>query len=94
MGKKTATFIKKIDNDTSDQKLYKMNPPLDGCEYVVVSGVNAMGTGPETYIFGADSKGKIRDWDELDGSFRGSIDHEQALQDAGYGTALPAGSPG
>lgn len=53
-------------------------------EHVVVSGCHAMFSGPETYIFPADSTGSITDWGELDGSFQGAIDHERALSDAGY----------
>lgn len=40
--------------------------------------------GPETFLFPADGKGNITSWGELDGSFRGAIDHEQALRNAGY----------
>jgi hypothetical protein len=70
-------------------KHYRLSSPIkdrDGTEheYVIVSAVDAMITGPETYIFPADDKGSIVDFCELDGSFRGERDHEQALSNAGY----------
>ena len=48
-------------------------------KYVVVSAANAMYSGPETYIFPADKSGEIVDWGELDGSYKGGYDHDQAL---------------
>ena len=56
-------------------------------EYVIVSAVNAMFSGPEAYIFPADDKGQIRSWGELEGSTRGTLSHEQALAEAGYEVA-------
>lgn len=90
-----ATFIKNCDGFTGVAKLYKLSPPLADepwdeddeptlSEYVLVSGVNAMFTGPETFIFPADENGSVTSCGELPGSFRGSIDHEQALANAGY----------
>jgi hypothetical protein len=58
--------------------------------YVVISAVNAMFSGPETYIFPASSNGEVIDWCELDGSYKGGLDHVQALRQAGYGIR-PAG---
>ena len=60
-----------------------------GYEYVVVSAAkdakdkydNLVG---ETFIFGSDESGKIRSFLELPGSYRGGIDHQKALNDAGY----------
>ncbi len=74
------------------QRLYQLVPPMGATElgdvvtydYVVVSAVNAFGTGDETYIFPADASGEITDWLELDGSFKGDQDHEEALRRAGY----------
>ena len=65
-------------------KLYQLDTPLEGCEYVIVSAAVASITGPETYIFPSNREGKITDWGELHGSFRGALDHSQALQNAGY----------
>lgn len=78
---------------TGEMRLYKLDPPMGGeyvdgpIEYVVVSATVAMMVGPETYIFPADAEGKITDWGELDGSFRGSLDHDRALANAGYEVA-------
>lgn len=95
---KTATLIKaRLNGYTGDARLYKVDPPIpqnewDGedtttHEYVVVSGVIAPFSGAETYIFPGDAEGNVVDWGELDGSFRGDIDHEQALVNAGYSIA-------
>lgn len=66
-----------------DARLYQLSKPLTGNDYVVVSGIsNAWGT--ETYIFPADKSGEITSWGELEGSFRGAIDHAAALRGAGY----------
>lgn len=53
-------------------------------DYVVVSAVDVPLGGPETYIFPAEVGGQIKSWVELDGSFKGGLDHETALADAGY----------
>lgn len=90
-----ATFIKDLSGFRGDAKLFRLFPPLEDKvwddevtrhEYVVVSGVYAMFSGPETYIFGSDAEGEVTNWGELTGSFRGSIDHETALRNAGYST--------
>ncbi len=93
--KKTAKLLKdNLPDFTGHAALYKLSPPLvekDWDEkvkgkhaFVVVSATNAMFSGPETYIFPADKKGKIKSWGELDGSYRGGSDHRRALRDAGY----------
>ena len=83
------------------QALYMLTPPLkqycwhdedEVCDcakykYVVVSGVNVFGE-PETYIFGADGEGEIVSFVELPGSFKGEINHEKALDYAGYEIVL------
>lgn len=96
---KTATFVKTLSDFTGTANLYRLNPPLtlrdrdrdrdgDGpvtAEYVVVSAtVVPFGGGPETYIFAADAAGEITSWLEMDGSYRGGLDHEEALRGAGY----------
>lgn len=106
---KTATLLKRsIPQSGADQRLYRLSEPLEddwgwardddeetpAYEYVVVSAVYATWTGPETYIFGADETGKTVNWSELPGSFRGALDHERALREAGYevvGEATPDG---
>lgn len=58
-----------------------------GCpttEYVWVSAANVMYSGPETYIFACDHEGRVTNWGELPGSFKGDLDHERALTGAGY----------
>lgn len=60
-------------------------------EFVVVSGIDTSSIHEllnerETYIFAANSKGEISDWLELKGSFKGKIDHAQALKNMGYKT--------
>lgn len=68
-------------------RLYHLSEPLDGHAHVIVSANVVMFSGPETYIFGADSNGEIVDWCELEGSFKGSLDHVAALNNAGYEVA-------
>lgn len=80
-GKKVATHVR----DTCEgKKVFRMSPPLDGHEHVIVSAANALLSGPETYIFGCDKDGRVVDWSELDGSFKGGLSHDQALRNAGY----------
>lgn len=87
---KTATLINgKMNRGTGEMRLYRVDPPMDDdrggtTEYVVVSATIAMFSGPETYLFPADADGEITSWGELEGSFRGALDHEAALQNAGY----------
>jgi hypothetical protein len=63
-----------------------MVPPYEGSDYVVISALPcAFDTGrPETYIFPADSDGKILSYGELDGSRRGVCDHDVILSEIGY----------
>lgn len=78
---KTAKLVGRKTSDTgADQRHYQLE---DG-RFVVVSAVCAMFTGPETYIFEADAGGDITSWTELPGSFRGGLDHAEALRGYGY----------
>ena len=89
-----AVFVKNLEGFTGDAKLYKMLPPLvatdyDGKtvethEFVIVSATVAMFSGPETYIFPATEYGECKSYGELDGSYRGGLDHAEALRCAGY----------
>jgi hypothetical protein len=97
---KTATFVKRMTKGfVGIAELYKCEPPMEEIDYdydkdaeqvilkhayVVVSAASAFGSGPETYIFGADANGNVVSWLELDGSFRGDYDIPRALQNAGY----------
>lgn len=50
----------------------------------IVSSASVVQGEPETYLFPADPDGTIKDWLELDGSFKGDLDHERAIRQAGY----------
>ena len=72
-------------------RAYEVDPPMQyddekATSYVVVSAVVAY-SGPETLIFPAKKQGDVFDvinFGELEGSFRGALDHEAALNNAGY----------
>jgi hypothetical protein len=94
---KTATELRdkrRTSGTGAAHRLYRLSEPLEGNEYVVVSAVTLSwvglfnGPGPETYIFPATRDGDITDWIELEGSFQGDLDHEQALKNAGYEVKL------
>jgi len=97
---KSAEFVKELTGCTGVAKLYRLSPPLidmdyedkerGSYEYVVVSATVAMFSGPETYIFPSDAKGKVTSYGELEGSYRGGLDHEAALRRAGYTVKEPA----
>lgn len=67
------------DFDTGESHTHKTN-------YVVVSAVYVASdtSRPETFIFPCDSEGEVLSFGELEGSFRGDVDHVRALNDAGY----------
>lgn len=83
-----ATLVKQmVSTPTRDVRTYRLTPPMETSEgpteYVVSSGCVALGV-PETYLFRANADGEVASWVELNGSFRGAIDHGQALRNAGY----------
>ena len=92
-----ATFVKDCSkNFTGTAYLYKLSEPIaypswvhdedeqrEMTEYVVVSATNAFDSGPETYIFPANQDGDILKWGELNGSFKGNLDHKEALRRLG-----------
>ena len=86
----TAAFISEQGSPPGAiQRLYRLSVPMknykdESFDYVMMSGVYVPCSGPETYIFGADAEGNVLHWGELDGSFRGDIDHARALRGAGY----------
>ena len=99
---KQAVFVKNLEGWTGDAKLYKMLPPLVATDYddktvethefVIVSAAVAMFSGPETYIFPATEDGEAKNYSEMEGSYRGGLDHAEALRGAGYeavAAALP-----
>ena len=79
-----------------EMRLYRCEPGGPLPEFVAVSAIawpgaaggethpSLVAAGPETYIFAADQAGNITDWMELEGSFKGAMDHEEALLGAGY----------
>ena len=86
-----ATLISaKLPGFTGIASLYKLDPPLESGAFVIVSATNALFSGPETYIFAASPEGGIVSWVELEGSFRGDLDHEKALRGAGYAITKPS----
>jgi len=97
MSKQTAVPIRKLTGWRGDATLYRTAPPLDGHEYVVVSAVDLAARFPayndprsmqiETYIFAADESGEVSDYIELSGSMKGTLDHGEALREAGYEVA-------
>ncbi len=80
---KKATLVMVLDGFKGDARLYRLSPPLEDNEFVVVSAVDAY-SGPETYIFPSNEDGDVISWGELEGSFQGDKDHEEALGNAGY----------
>jgi hypothetical protein len=99
MAERIATYVKDVEGFRGVAKLFKMSPPVkyesytaEGdfefvtktSEFVVVSATVVSFSGPETYIFPADSEGVVTSWGELDGSYRGSLNHTSALERAGY----------
>jgi hypothetical protein len=79
-----ATLVKRLDGWTGDARLYRLDPPTTTGKYVIVSATAAPFSGPETYIFAAREDGECEDYGELDGSYRGGLDHAEALRRAGY----------
>lgn len=93
---KVATELRKLTGFEGNAWLFKLSEPVDydynyntkqyekSTNYVVVSAVDVMFSGPETYIFPANEDGKVINWSELEGSFKGGLDHLKALGNAGY----------
>lgn len=89
MSKVAMPVNRRVRNMAGDARLYRLNEPLDGFQYVVVSAVDDRPTHRlhETYIFGSDHTGQILSWGELKGSYKGGADHDEALRGAGYEVA-------
>lgn len=88
---KTATNLQEHDHITSDQeaKVFKMDPPLEGHNYVLLSKVNRYVFELdekiiETYIFPCNEKGEVLSWLELQGSKKGVHSIDSILEDLGY----------
>lgn len=87
----TAQFIRQCTGWLGDARLYKLSEPVTDYlgreyDYVVVSGVDHTWA-TETFIFPANGEGEVIDMVELDGSFKGAVDHAEALRGAGYEVA-------
>jgi hypothetical protein len=64
--------------------LYRLSPPHNGDEWVVVSSVIAPFLGPETFIFESNEYGEVTEWAELEGSTQGTLSHAGVLGSLGY----------
>lgn len=96
MSTKTATKIKQLKDFTGEAILFQLSEPVaydydwdaeqykSMTQFVVVSATDAMHSGPETYIFPANEQGEVIHWSELYGSFKGALDHDTALRNAGF----------
>ena len=87
--RKSAIAVKNIREAKGRACLYKLSEPHVGYEYVVVSAAKDSLDAyskevAETFIFGSDKTGEIKSFLELPGSYQGGLDHQKALNDAGY----------
>lgn len=73
-----ATLITQMDGWKGEAYHFRIEDN-DEEYYIIVSAVDAMFSGPETYIFIADENGKAVDMVEIDGSFRGAKNIKEAL---------------
>lgn len=96
----TAIKIKDLTGFRGQASLYKLSRPIpaqytfddekegtklvETTEYVVVSAAVFPYSGPETSIFPSNEEGVITSWGELNGSYRGGLDHYKALIRAGF----------
>jgi hypothetical protein len=87
---KTARMLRKLDW-SSNVCAYALSEPHEGASLVIVSAVIVPFTGPETYIFPATAESLERNepssWIEMNGSYRGGLNHAEALRRAGYEVA-------
>lgn len=73
-----------------DAKVFYMDPPLEGNEYVLVSATSFLDIiptvgymRPETLIFGCTPSGDVTSWSDL-GGYAGGLSHAFALKVEGY----------
>lgn len=92
-----AVFVRSLYNFDGEANLYRVDPPVTypdenpdsgewqeeggNTEYVIVYASNSPNA---TRIFPADEQGEVLSWSELPGSYRGGLDHKEALIRAGY----------
>ncbi len=91
---KTAIEIGRHKDWTGDARIYRLSSPIKYYDwraekekqssYVVVSATIAPYSGPETFIFACNKKGEVKNFSELNGSFRGDLCHASALEGAGF----------
>lgn len=90
---KTATFVRDVSADFNGHAAhYSLSEPIVETSWegevrgeysdVIVSAVSTYAY--ETLIFPATKDGKIVNFGDLDGSMRGTLDHADALSNAGY----------
>lgn len=82
-----AYRIRKMDHFRGDAWLFRMDPPYEEHDYVIVSAIDLQLVrygGSETYMFAATPQGGVKDWMQLPGSFEGGKDIPRALRNAGY----------
>lgn len=78
-----AEFMKELTNFNGTAKLWKVDD-----HFVVTSACATSFSGPETYVFPSDESGRVTDWEELAGSYRGGLDHGAAIR--GYVESMSA----
>ena len=96
-----AKQLMKLPNWNGDARVFELNPPMEYESYdyktdeyigheaslVIVSAVDVMFSGAETYIFAARKRDGVYEdanWAELTGSSRGTLDHTEVLNLIGY----------
>lgn len=85
--KKTATFIRTTTTGpVAHQRLYHLSPPLESWEGLPSEYVIAYASflANAVYLLPSDAQGEIQDWNELPGSMKNTMSHEDALENAGY----------
>lgn len=90
----TASLVKdNLRKFNGHAALYLLDPPLEGHAFVIASAIDIGKqfsklspslSGTEVYLFPGDSGGHVIDWGELPGSMKGTLDHADALREAGY----------
>ena len=78
-----AKKLKALTEDFSgDAAVYEMDPPFEGHQFVVVSGVRNQ-YAHETMLFASDKDGKVTKWADLH-CVRNTQSHQEVLSGLGY----------
>lgn len=86
----TATFVRRERYHFTNAGIYRLSRTVDSpsgafmFRHVAASAVDVPFSGPETYLFAVHEDGTVISWMELPGSFRGGLDEERALRNAGW----------